>query len=104
MILSLQKTNLESTQKLPWIVKFGKEIGIKEIVDIELCKNENCSYTLFAINNHIGYSPRSGHYYSMIFLKDLNSWFQFNDESVDPINFPSPNLNNYILVYKQKNL
>lgn len=104
LILSLQKTNIENTMKTPWIVKFDKGFGIKEIVDINLCKQGNCSYDIFAINNHIGHSPRSGHYYSTIYLKELGSWFTFNDESVDPLyeDSPIPSLNNYILFYKQK--
>ena len=104
LILSLQKTNIESTKKIPWIVKYTQDFGIKEIVDLNLCKYGNCLYSLFAINNHLGYSPKSGHYYSTLYLDYLKSWFNFNDNSVEQISedFPSPNENNYILFYKQK--
>ena len=106
LIISLQKTNIENTKKIPWVVKYDPKftIGIREIVDTSLCQNVNCSYELFAINNHLGYSPSSGHYYSIIHLDYLNSWFIFNDESVKQLSEdnPIPNENNYILFYKQK--
>lgn len=104
LIITLQKTNIENTKKIQWTVKFQieNEIGIKEIVDGELCKQGICLYNIFAINNHSGNSPYSGHYYSYIYLKDLKSWFSFNDESVTPIREIKPGVNNYILFYKQK--
>lgn len=102
LILSLQKTNNDSTEKIPWIVKYDTTFGIKEIVDIDLYKHRSCSYEIFAINNHVGYSTKSGHYFSTIYLEQLKTWFNFNDESVYPISEVLPNLNNYILFYKQK--
>lgn len=102
LIITLQKTNIENTKKIPWTVKFQNEFGIKEIVDGGLCKQGICLYNIFAINNHSGYSPYAGHYYSYIYLKDLKSWFSFNDESVTPIKEIKPGVNNYILFYKQK--
>ena len=101
LIITLQKTNSENTRKIPWLVNFPNEFGIKEIVDIDLCRNGSGRYKLFAINNHIGYSPKSGHYYSNIYLEELQEWFSFNDQSVEKIKKPSPDLNNYILFYKQ---
>ena len=100
LIFSLQKTNVENTRKIPWLVKFPNEIGIRDLVDLDIC-NQSCRYKLFAINNHIGHSPRSGHYYSNIFLEKLNSWFSFNDTTVTQIASPQESLNNYILIYKQ---
>ena len=102
LIITLQKTNIENTKKIPWTVKFQRELSIKELVDIGLYKQGICLYNIFAINNHSGYSPQAGHYYSYIYLKDLNSWFSFNDESVSPIREVKPGINNYILFYKQK--
>ena len=104
LILTLQKTNIENTKKIPWIVQYDKdkEIEIKDIVDSELYKQGNYEYNIFAINNHSGYSPRAGHYYSYIYLEYLDSWFSFNDESVTPISEVKPGLNNYVLFYKQK--
>lgn len=102
LILSLQKANSENTQKIPWLVKFDKDLGIREIVDIDIIKNESCRYEIFAINNHLGNSPISGHYFSQIFLKKLKNWYSFNDESVNIDSDYFPNLNNYILFYKQK--
>ena len=102
LIITLQKTNIENTKKIPWTVKFQNELPIKELVDNGLYKQGICLYDIFAINNHSGYSPQAGHYYSYIYLKDLNSWFSFNDESVTPIREVKPGINNYILFYKQK--
>lgn len=102
LILTLQKANMENTQKIPWIVNFEKRLGIREIVDIELVKNESAKYEIFAINNHLGSSPQSGHYYSQIYLEKLGAWYSFNDEYVEPEPiWPHPNLSNYILFYKQ---
>lgn len=102
LILTLQKSNTENTQKIPWIVNFDKNIGIREIVDIELIKNESAKYEIFAINNHLGSTPKSGHYYSQIYLEKLGAWYSFNDECVSPESYwKNPNLNNYILFYKQ---
>jgi ubiquitin C-terminal hydrolase len=104
LILSLQKTNIHNTKINPWIVKYDKELSwIKEIIDFDLYKQGNYIYEIYAINNHAGYSPKSGHYYSTIYLEELKSWFSFNDESVYPISEVEPNLYNYILFYKQKN-
>ena len=109
LILSLQKTNEDDTKKIPWVVKYDIELGIRGIVDLDLCENECGLYEIFAINNHLGNSPNSGHYYSYIFLRELNEWFVFNDESVRVLtnksyskNIPEQSLNNYILFYKQK--
>ena len=103
LILSLQKVNEENTQKIPWLVKFEKSLGIREIVDINLIKQESALYEIFAINNHIGSTPRSGHYFSQIFLEKLNSWYSFNDDYVskESEDLNNPKLINYILFYKQ---
>ena len=104
LILSLQKGNIENTQKIPWIVKFRENIGIREIADIDLINNTSCLYEIFAINNHLGSTPQSGHYFSEIYLKKPKAWYSFNDESVD--NDPDwkvPKISNYILFYKQIN-
>jgi ubiquitin C-terminal hydrolase len=104
LILTLQKVNYESTQKTPWIVKDIKRIGIRGYVDISLIQNEFCIYEIFAINNHLGNSPKSGHYFSQIYLDDPKGpkgWYYFNDESVSKCLDLNPNINNYILFYKQ---
>ena len=100
LILSLQKVNYDNSEKIPWIVEFPPEIGIREITDIDLLK-ESCRYKLFAINNHLGNSPKSGHYFSQIFIERLDNWYSFNDESVNKIKNIDANFNNYILFYKQ---
>ena len=103
LILTLQKSNTENTQKIPWIVDFKKKIGIRQIADINLIKNESAEYEIFAINNHLGSTSKSGHYFSQIYLEKLGAWYSFNDdEPVRPDSYwKNPNLNNYILFYKQ---
>jgi len=103
LILSLQKTDIESNEKLPWLVEFNvnESLVLNKLVDTELCYNGNCSYSLFAINNHVGSSPKSGHYYSLIYLEALKQWFSFNDESVYEASSIIPSKYNYILFYKQ---
>jgi len=104
LILSLQKGNYENTQKIPWIVEFREKIGIRQIVDIDLINDSSCLYEIFAINNHLGSTPQSGHYFSEIYLKKLKAWYSFNDESVDmDPNWKVPKISNYILFYKQIN-
>ena len=101
LILSLQKVNKENTQKIPWLVEFRDRIGIRDIADIDLI-NQSCLYEIFAINNHLGNTPKSGHYFSEIYLKTLKSWYSFNDEYVDiDSDWNVPKLSNYILFYKQ---
>lgn len=102
LILSLQKTNKNNTRIFPWVVKYDKEFGIKEIVDQDLSKDDYAIYQLFAINNHYGNSPISGHYWSNIFLEKYNKWYSFDDQIVNEENKLSPSLTNYILFYKQK--
>ena len=103
LILSLQKVNKENTRKIPWIVDYGENtIEINNIVDTQLINNSSCLYKIFAINNHLGNTPQSGHYFSEIYLKDLNAWYSFNDESVDiDSNWNIPKISNYILFYEQ---
>ena len=91
LILTLQKTNIDNTEKITWIVKYDNKFGIREIVDTVLFKHGSCTYQLYAINNHVGYSTNSGHYYSTIYLEKLKSWFSFNDESVSQLSEVIPN-------------
>ena len=102
LILSLQKTNKNNTRILPWIVKYDEEFGIKEIVDQDLSKDDCPIYQLFAINNHCGNSPISGHYWSNIFLEKYNKWYSFDDQTVIEESEIKPAITNYILFYKQK--
>lgn len=104
LILSLQKVNKENTQKIPWLVNFKNRVGIREITDIDLIQNESGLYEIFAINNHLGNTPKSGHYYSEIYLEKLKNWYSFNDEYVDKdLDWFQPKLCNYILFFKQIN-
>ena len=64
----------------------------------------NLQYKIFAINNLLGSTPKSGHYYSQICLEQLKSWYSFNDEYVNKdSDWNRPKLSNYILFYKQIN-
>ena len=102
LILSLQKTNKNNTRKYLWDVKYDKEFGIKEIVDQDLSKDDPALYQHFAINNHCGYSPISGHYWSSIFLEKYKAWYCFDDERVSKEDGLTYSSTNYILFYKQK--
>jgi len=104
LILSLQKTNKNNTRIYPWDVKYDEEFGIKEIVDQDLSKDDPAYYQHFAINNHCGNSPISGHYWSSIFLEKYKSWYCFDDESVSKENELTYSKTNYILFYKQKKI
>ena len=104
LILSLQKTNKNNTIIYPWNVKYDEEFGIKEIVDQDLSKDDPAYYQHFAINNHCGNSPISGHYWSSIFLEKYKSWYCFDDERVSKENGLTYSKTNYILFYKQKQI
>lgn len=102
LIISLQKTDEENKIKIPWVVDYPDPLELEKIDIIDDCLNENGSYEIYAINNHSGNSPQSGHYYSIIKLDELKSWFTFNDSYVDIISTPSPSISNYILFYRKK--
>ena len=67
-----------------------------------LIKKGEALYSIYAINNHYGNSPNSGHYYSQIYIEHFNKWFSFNDISISIDDIPKPNLDNYVLFYKKK--
>ena len=62
--------------------------------------NQHYLYELFAINQHFGWSI-GGHYTA--FIKNEGQWYDFDDETVSPIN-PSKLVSNnaYLLFYKLK--
>ena len=102
LIIVLQKTNEDETKKIPWIVNFENKLDLKNIVkDTLIYKKGETLYSIYAINNHINLSPRSGHYYSQIYIEKFDKWFSFNDTSVSISNIPKPCLNNYVLFYKK---
>ena len=104
LIILLQKTNEDETKKMPWIVNFEDNLDLKDIVkDTLIFKKGETLYSIFAINNHYGYSPRSGHYSSQIYIEHFKTWFTFNDTNISISNKPKPNLNNYALIYKKEN-
>ena len=103
LFCSLQKTNIESNNKLRWLVAFNlnKCLVINELVYILLFYNGNFSYSLFSINNHLESSHKSGHYYPIIFLKALKIWFSLNDETESQVSSINPSLYNDIFFDKQ---
>ena len=67
---------------------YGQVIGKNtDMVDYpeELNVNENC-YELFAINVHHGRSINRGHYTSYVKNRFDDEWYEFDDDSVTPIN------------------
>ena len=104
LIILLQKTNEDESKKIPWIVNFKDKLDLKDIVkDTLIFKKGETLYSIFAINNHYGYSPRSGHYSSQIYIEHFKTWFNFNDTITSISDEPKPNLNNYALIYKKDN-
>ena len=104
LIILLQKTNEDESKKIPWIVNFEDKLDLKDIVkDTLIFKKGETLYSIFAINNHYGYSPRSGHYSSQIYIEHFKTWFNFNDTITSISDEPKPNLNNYALIYKKEN-
>ncbi len=102
LIIVLQKTNEDETKKIPWIVNFKNELDLKDIVrDSIIYKKGETLYSIYAINNHYGQTPRSGHYCSQIYIEHHKKWFSFNDISVSFSDIPEPSLNNYVLFYKK---
>ena len=82
LIIVLQKIKEDETKKIPWIVNFKNELDIKDIVRNTLIKKGETLYSIYAINNHYGNSPTSGHYYSQIYIEYFNKWFSFNDTNI----------------------
>ena len=102
LIILLQKTNENDLQKLPFLVNFENELDLKTIVKSTLIYKEGeTNYSFFAINNHNGSTPSSGHYFSQIYIKYFDKWFSFNDTSVSISGMPIPSLDNYALFYKK---
>ena len=103
LIIVLQKIKEDETKKIRWIVNFKNELDLKDIVrETLIYKKGETLYSIYAINNHYGNSPNSGHYYSQIYIEYFNKWFSFNDTSISIDDIPKPNLDNYVLFYKKK--
>ena len=60
------------------------------------CKNTK--YVLFGMTIHLGYSLRSGHYYSII--RRNNKWYQCNDNKVTELKPYKTDKNGYIFFDK----
>ena len=102
LIIVLQKTNENETKKIPCVVNYGKNLDLIDFVKETLIyKKGETQYSIYAVNNHYGSNPFSGHYSSLIFIEIFNTWFSFNDTSVTTSNIPEPNLNNYVLFFKR---
>ena len=103
LIISLQRTNEYENKKLPWLVNFKEhyKLNLDNLVNNMLVhKKRNKSYSIFAINNHIGYTPKSGHYFSQIYIENFHKWFSFNDTTVSVSDFPIESWDNYAFFYK----
>ena len=83
LILSLQRIDQKTQNKLDYIVEYPKYLSLYEFTDHECGFDKECSYSLFAVINHSG-NINSGHYYSFIKLGKID-WFLFNDSEVKNI-------------------
>ena len=85
-------------------------IGIKYPEYIDLSKysesnlDNNKKYKLISIITHFGPSGLGGHFIAFCFVKDKNSWFQFNDSQVTQSNFyeASNTGDTYLLFYERQ--
>ncbi len=64
-------------------LNFKESLNIKEYLDNDFSgeSNQKTEYSLYAINECVGNSRESGHYYSYINIK--NRWFIFDDEKLN---------------------
>ena len=63
------------------IISYEDVLDMSPFVDEDfLCEKKSTKYKLFAINECLGYSRKSGHCYS--YIKINNSWYKFNDDFV----------------------
>ena len=104
LIISLQRTNEYENKKLPWLVNFKEhyKLNLDNLVNNCLIhKKRETSYSIFAVNNHIGFTPKSGHYFSQIYIENFHKWFSFNDTTVSVSDFPIESWDNYAFFYKK---
>jgi len=91
-------------------IKNNKLIEIPEILNMSnyklFNKNENNTYKLFAIVNHIG-NIEGGHYYSFCknniktnIKKGTNEWYIYNDESISKLKGDLITSKTYMLFYE----
>ncbi len=59
---------------------FDETLDLKDFIDEDICKDEDTTYSLYAINECKGLIKNFGHYYS--YVKINNKWFKFDDETI----------------------
>ena len=63
------------------VLIFDKELDLKKFIDSDILNNICTKYELYAVNECLGHSKNSGHYYSFVKINNKN-WFKFSDLSV----------------------
>ena len=84
LILSLQRFN-EIQIKNESLVEFDEIIDLSTFIDNDCGYQDETIYNLFGVINHYG-NLEFGHYNCFIKLFN-NDWYEFNDNSVNKINF-----------------
>lgn len=65
-------------------LEFPEELDLSQFMDYDLVREkQNLKYTLFAINEKIGYNKQFGHYICKI--KEKDKWYKYNDIQVKEI-------------------
>jgi len=76
-------------------------LNLKEFIDKNLCFDKQSKYNLYSVFNGV---VNLGHHNSFIKLDKNNSWYCFDDSTVNLIGNDLNNKRNaYILVYMQDN-
>lgn len=96
LIIKLQRIDTVREIKNNKLIDFPKKLPF-------LTDCNNYLYTLIGVVYHTG-SLNSGHYYSQCFHKENNTWFRFNDETIESVSWREVvNPGAYVLVYERDN-
>lgn len=91
--ISLNRFNNEYNKRIATKIDIQKKIKLHNIYN-----EDGLKWTMHSIVCHTGETPRSGHYYAIIFGSD-NKWFMFNDleiPSLSEINMKDSEITNKI--------
>lgn len=111
-LVNLPKVLIISLKRFQTIDNFGRRAKVYRrvtypmVLDVsKYCASpiENGTYKLIAVNLHSG-GVDGGHYTAMTFNSNLDAWYYYNDQHVQPLGSPADALNHmnaYILFYEK---